>query len=84
MNYFAKLLMMHPRSVQRELKQQGSSFQAIKEKVFLQIAVQLLSDKSLSVNDVAFELSYLNSTHFVRAFKRLTGLTPGEYRRNVE
>ncbi|NOU87894.1 helix-turn-helix domain-containing protein [Paenibacillus sp. LMG 31460] len=43
-------------------------------------AKELLAQTDLKVTDIADRLRYNNSQNFIRAFKRLTGVTPGEYR----
>jgi AraC-like DNA-binding protein len=42
----------------------------------------LLADPNRrQVTDVAWEVGYQDLTHFERDFKRLTGMTPSEYRK---
>jgi|GEM_PF-5255412 len=43
-------------------------------------SMQLLRDPSLSINDVAKMCGYENTPYFHKIFKRLAGVTPGEYR----
>ena len=43
-------------------------------------AKQLLRDTSLSVIDIAANVGYDSSEHFIRKFRSATGKTPGEYR----
>ena len=43
-------------------------------------ACQLLHSTSLSIEQIAASLGYDQPTSFFRAFKRTTGVTPGEYR----
>ena len=43
-------------------------------------AKDLLANSNLKVSDIAERLQYQNSQNFIRVFKRITGLTPGEYR----
>jgi AraC-like DNA-binding protein len=44
-------------------------------------ARELLLDTQLSVNEVAEQVGYLNSTYFYRVFKKENGVTPKEFRR---
>jgi AraC-like DNA-binding protein len=39
-----------------------------------------LRNTDISIKELAFELGYSGSNNFIRAFKRLTGFTPSEYR----
>lgn len=48
----------------------------------MRLACELLQRPSLSIKEIAFELGYDNSSHFSRAFRRVTGVTPGQFRRN--
>lgn len=43
-------------------------------------AKELLTQTDLKVSDIADRLRYNNSQNFIRTFKRVTGITPGEYR----
>lgn len=40
----------------------------------------LLLSTELSVSDIAAKIGYLQPSSFIRKFKQITGLTPGEYR----
>jgi AraC-like DNA-binding protein len=41
----------------------------------------MLSIPQLSVKEIAHELGYSGTNNFVRGFRRMTGMSPGEYRR---
>ncbi len=47
----------------------------------INLAQQLLRETKKSVVDVALDVGYTNPSHFVQLFRRETGLTPSEYRR---
>ncbi len=72
---------LEPRTLQRRLKEQGSNFQSLVEKVRLSRAIYLLEKTTLSITDVALELGYADASVFIRAFKRLTGSSPKQYRK---
>lgn len=42
----------------------------------------LLVTTDRMISDIAFSLGYSDTSYFVRVFKRITGVTPGMYRRN--
>lgn len=46
----------------------------------IQKAKQLLSDPVLQIKSVSREVGFPNVNHFIRHFKRITGVTPGQYR----
>ncbi|NHN35654.1 helix-turn-helix domain-containing protein, partial [Paenibacillus agricola] len=45
-------------------------------------AKELLSDNELSVQDISLMIGYRNVTSFIRMFKKMIGMPPGEYRKN--
>jgi AraC-like DNA-binding protein len=47
------------------------------------IAKQRLATSRLSIQEISAELGFAHSSGFHRAFKRLTGMTPVEFRRRV-
>jgi len=50
----------------------------------IQQAMVLLSDRATSITDVALILGYSNSSSFSLAFRKITGQTPREFRRNLK
>jgi AraC-like DNA-binding protein len=71
------------RALQRQLKEEGTTFRAIIERVREQVAKRYLADTHLTATDVAMLLDYSDAASFHRAFKRWTGMAPGEYRRSL-
>lgn len=51
--------------------------------VRVQKACQLLKDKTLSINDVAYMCGFSDSRYFSRTFKVKVGMTPSEYRLSI-
>ena len=47
----------------------------------IEYAQKLLKESDMTVNKVAEASGYANTSSFIRAFKKLTGNTPGEYRK---
>lgn len=45
-------------------------------------AIRLLKKKGVSITDIALDTGFYSSQHFSTTFKKLTGYTPGEFRRN--
>lgn len=74
--------MMHvsPRTLKRQLAQQGTSFSKIVEEARRQKALLLLEQRDLSIERIADRLGYSDVANFTRAFKRWTGQTPTAYR----
>jgi AraC-like DNA-binding protein len=75
----AKRLGMTSRSLQRRLKDEGTSFQAVRDTTRQELARRYL-DAKLSIAEISFLLGFSEPSAFFRAFKRWTGLTPLEAR----
>jgi AraC-like DNA-binding protein len=71
------------RMLQRKLQDEGTTFRAVVERVREQIAKRYLAETRLTTVDVAMLLDYSDAPSFHRAFKRWTGMSPGEYRRSI-
>ncbi|MBP3518247.1 MAG: helix-turn-helix transcriptional regulator [Parabacteroides sp.] len=44
-------------------------------------ALQLLTDRRLTIKNIAYELGFTDDAHFCRSFKKYYGIPPGEYQR---
>jgi AraC-like DNA-binding protein len=67
------------RTLQRRLQQEGTNFQDEIKYFRTQQAKQLLSNKQLTICEIAFQMGFNDSSAFHKAFKRWTGLTPKEF-----
>lgn len=76
----ARALSVSVRSLQRQLKAEGTSYREVTERARLFVAKQELRTSGRGLNDVAILLGYSDERAFRRAFQRMTGLTPAEYR----
>ncbi len=45
-------------------------------------AIKLLKKPQVSITNIAFDTGFYSSQHFSTTFKKLTGFTPGEFRKN--
>ncbi|MDX1938783.1 MAG: AraC family transcriptional regulator [Flavihumibacter sp.] len=45
-------------------------------------AIKMLKKKEKNITDIALETGFYSSQHFSTTFKKLTGYTPGEFRKN--
>jgi AraC-like DNA-binding protein len=79
----AALLGMHRRTLDRHLQHQGVSYGELIGALRTDIARQLLRDTDLRVHQVAESLHFSSAANFATAFRRWTGVTPGEYRRQA-
>ncbi|MGB4074083.1 helix-turn-helix domain-containing protein [Pseudomonas sp.] len=71
---------LHPRTLQKRLQQEGSSFSQLLQKTRLGIARQHLQQQKMSITDLALNLGYAEVAVFSRHFKRWTGLSPRQWR----
>ena len=69
------------RSLQRQLSKLGTSYTELIQQVRFEEGVKLLTDPAEKVINIALELGYEDPSHFARAFKRISGICPREYRR---
>lgn len=81
LQHISQLLGMPPRTLQSRLSAAGLSYRDLVERVRLKLALQHLSDHQTPLTQIASLLGYANQTGFQSAFKKWTGLTPGEFRR---
>lgn len=77
----AEMLNQSERTLKRQLAQEGTTFSDILEDMRRQEAIRLLLNSSESLDRIAEALGYSDVANFNRAFKRWTGTTPGQYRR---
>jgi len=77
----AEALAMQPRTLQRKIQEHETTFSKLLDQTREQLAERYISDKSISLTEIAFLLGFSEQSSFQRAFKRWTGLTPRQYRR---
>lgn len=71
------------RTLQRELNNNGLDWSRLLEQIRLHRAIDLIEATEMKLGDVAYELGYVDPSNFGRAFRRWTGVTPGEYRKHL-
>lgn len=57
----------------------GTSFADLLEQIRIEKACQLLNQKTCLIKDIALSVGYTNDNSFRRAFKRVMGVSPGEF-----
>ncbi|MES2868655.1 MAG: AraC family transcriptional regulator ligand-binding domain-containing protein [Pseudomonadota bacterium] len=77
----ANALLLSTRTLTRRLKEEGTSYQLVKDALRRDIAVQQLIHSDLSITHIALGLGFDSTAVFHRAFRGWTGSTPGAYRR---
>ncbi len=71
---------MSVRTLIRQLKQHGTSYQAILDEVRTTLATSLLRDTDLPVASIAHRVGFSDPSNFGRAFRLRQRCAPGEYR----
>jgi len=77
----AATLNMHPRTLQKRLQAIDSSYRAILQGTRMQLAQQQLKLGHSSITELALQLGYSNIAVFGRHFKRWTGLSPRDWKK---
>ncbi|PWK58188.1 AraC family transcriptional regulator [Aminobacter sp. AP02] len=68
------------RTLQRKLAHLGLTYSDILDTARYENASRLLRDTDCRIIDIAFSSGYTDPAHFSRAFRRLTGTTPRQFR----
>jgi AraC-like DNA-binding protein len=76
----ARRLAMTPRTLQRRLAQEGTSYEVLREITLKDAAETFLADPALSISEVAYLLGYSEPGAFHRAFRRWHNVTPLAFR----
>lgn len=76
----AELAGVSTRTLQRRLQAMGVSFSELLAQTRYQLAARMLADPLLKVIDVAAEAGYDDPAHFSRAFRRMAGVSPRQFR----
>lgn len=71
------------RTIQRRLKEHNLSFMETYNEVRKDIACNLLKNNQLTIAEVAFITGFSETSSFHRAFKKWTGVTPQNYRKQL-
>jgi AraC-like DNA-binding protein len=72
---------IHPRTLRRRLAKEGTSFRALRNEARSAVAVDLLRNVGLTVEEVPTRLGYTEVSTFLHAFKRWHGVAPSAYSR---
>ena len=80
----SEVVCLSPKYLSRIFKENtGMGFNEYKLRNKIEKAKKLLKNTGYNINQIAFKLGYLNPESFLRIFKKFTGLTPTEFRKNV-
>jgi AraC-like DNA-binding protein len=76
----ASTLAMSPSTLRRRLKDEGTSVRELRDDVLRELATQALRQTRANISSISYELGYSEVSAFDRAFRRVTGQSPTEYR----
>lgn len=79
----ARKLAISTRTLQARLEAEGTTFAALADTARREHALALLAQPDLPVTTVAARAGFATPSAFTRAFRRWTGQSPSEYRRNA-
>lgn len=77
----AQRLGLHPRTLQRRLREEGEAFAELQARVRYRCAQRDLAETALDLETVSERLGFSDRRSFTRAFTRWAGVSPSEYRR---
>lgn len=84
LNEVAENLNISERTLQRQLSAEGTTFLKLQDEVRKKHAKLLLNNEKNSIEQVAIQLGYSETSQFTRAFKRWMKMTPKNYQMIVK
>lgn len=79
MEDIAQSAQVSARTLDRNLKKEGLGFRALADQVRFERACEMLSVPGVTAVEVAQQLGFSDAPNFNRAFRRVRGLTPGQF-----
>lgn len=77
----AEILYISPRTLQRRLTESGLTFSTMLDAARFTFASEMLKETERSIIDIAQTLGFESPSNFSRSFRRVSGVSPREYRR---
>ncbi|UZE96225.1 AraC family transcriptional regulator [Alkalimarinus alittae] len=82
LGHIAATLALSERQLQRKLKEEGLTYQGVLDETRKSLALKQIDDDMIDFSEITFLLGFSDQSAFQRAFKKWTGLTPGQYRKS--
>lgn len=83
-DHVAATLGLHPRVLQKRLRQENASYSGLLREIRMTLAEQHLLQGTMTVTDLALHLGYAEVSVFSRHFKSWTGCSPRQWRQGRE
>ncbi|MGF1752771.1 AraC family transcriptional regulator [Vibrio makurazakiensis] len=80
---FSEVVEIPPRTIQRYLGKEASSYRKIKESLNMKFAKRVMSERNASISDISEHLGYADTSQFIRAFKKSENITPLQWRKKT-
>jgi len=75
---------MNPNYLSEIFKEEtGQNFRSFLVEIRIERAIELMKDRRYQIQQIAEMVGYPDCTYFNKAFKRVTGIAPGEFRRTL-
>jgi YesN/AraC family two-component response regulator len=65
-------------------KETGMNFSDYLSSYRMSMAKKWLIETNMKISDIADKLRYTNSQNFIRSFRKMEGITPGQYRQSAK
>ena len=78
----AQELGLSERTLQRRIADAGTTFRALLDEVRQELAISLLADASIAIDEIAFLLGYDDASSFYRSFKNWKKTSPRKWRKD--
>lgn len=80
MDDIAARLTVSTRTLQRKLKEQGTSFKSLLDDVRKELSIQYMEQSHMPLGEISYRLGFSHVGNFSRAFKRWHNSSPAEWR----
>ncbi len=79
----ARIVGLSLQQLQRTLRREGTCYRDLLERAKLVRAQSMLKETELTVTEISLSLGYADNTGFSRAFRKMAGSAPIQYRKNI-
>jgi AraC-like DNA-binding protein len=79
-----RILAKSRQTLYRQLQQESTDFKTIYDATRKEQAFSLLKSKQVNIGAIGLQLGYKDSSSFYKAFRRWTGMSPGDYQKKLD